>query len=148
MAREGVLTFSLFLLLAASLPLPAYAQEELWEELSAKVGTLYQQGRYAEAAKVAMEALKVAENTFGPDHPAVGVSLNNLAGLYEVQGKYAAAEPLYKRALAISEKALGPSHPHVATVLKNMASLYKETGRVDEAKRLEERAKAIRSRSR
>ncbi len=84
---EGVLIFSLFLLLAALLPSPAYAQEKMWKELNTKLRTLYQQGRYAEAAKVAKEALKVAEATFGPDHPDVGVSLNNLALMYKAQGK-------------------------------------------------------------
>ena len=139
---------ALLSVLVVSLALPAHAQEALWKELSAKVGTLYQQGRYAEAAKVAKEALGVAEKTVGPDHPAFGVSLNNLAELYRAQGKYAQAEPLYKRALAIVEKTLGPNHPDVATVSENMAKFYKETGRTDEAKRLEARAKAIRSKNR
>ncbi len=134
-----------FLLLTTLLP--AYAQEELWKELNAKVVTLYQQGRYEEAAKVGKEALKVAEDTFGPDHPDVAISLNNLAELYRLQGKYAEAEPLFKRALTIREKVLGPDHPEVATTLENMAKLYKKTGRIDEAKRFEARPKAIRSRN-
>ncbi len=137
----------LMLVLAVSFALPAYAQEALWNELIAAVVAHKKQGRYSEAAKVAEEALKVAENTFGPDHPNVATSLYHLAVLYETQGKYAAAEPLYKRVLAIREKALGPDHPLVATALRNMAELYKKTGRVDEAKRLEARAKAIRSRN-
>ncbi len=65
--------------------------------------TLYQQGMYSEAAQVAEEVLKVAENTFGPNHPQVATSLNNLALLYQAQGKYAEAEPLYKRALVMGE---------------------------------------------
>jgi hypothetical protein len=59
MARKGVLFFSCFLLLTTLLP--AFAQEALWKDLDAKAFTLYKQGRYAEAAKVAKEALKVAE---------------------------------------------------------------------------------------
>ncbi len=144
---EGVLIFSLFLLLAALLPSPAYAQEKMWKELNTKLRTLYQQGRYAEAAKVAKEALKVAEATFGPDHPDVGVSLNNLALMYKAQGKYAEAEPLYKRELVLYQKTLGPEHPDMPKVLENMAELYKKTGREDEARKFEERAKAIRSRN-
>jgi acyl dehydratase len=50
------------------------AQEELWEELFSKFIRLYEQRRYSEAAKVAEEALKVAEKTFGPDHPDVATS--------------------------------------------------------------------------
>jgi len=118
-----------------------YAQESLWNELNAKVITLYQKGQYSEAAKVAEEALKVAQKTFGPNHPNVATSLNSLALLYKTQGKYAEAEPLYKLALTIREKALGPNHPNVATVLENLSELYKKIGKKDESKKLEERAK-------
>ena len=134
-------------MLTVSLALPVHAQEALWKELIGKARTLYQQGHYAEAAKVAQEALEVAEKDLGDDHPTVAQSLNNLAVLYQAQGKYAEAVPLHKRALAIKEKALGPAHPNVATALGNMAGLYRETGRVGEAKRFEERAKAIRLRN-
>ncbi|MCK5186228.1 MAG: tetratricopeptide repeat protein [Deltaproteobacteria bacterium] len=123
----------------------AFAQKTLWNELNAKVIILYQQGRYSDAANVAKEALKVAKRTFGPDHPDVATSLNNLALLYRSQGKYDEAEPLYKRALAIWEDAFGPDHPNVLTVLENMSDLYKNIGKEDEAKRLEERVKIIRS---
>lgn len=134
----------LTVILGISFVVPTYAQEILWDELNTKVITLHQQGRYSEAATVAEEALKVAEETFGADHPDVAQSLNNLAALYQDQGKYAQAEPLYKRALAIMEKALGPDHPDVATVLENLSKLYKEIGNKDEAKRLEKRARSVR----
>lgn len=45
----------LMMVLAMSPALAAYAQEALWKELNAKFLTLYQQGRYTEAAKVAEE---------------------------------------------------------------------------------------------
>ena len=135
-------------LLVLSFAASTCAQEALWEELIDKAGMLYQQGRYSEAAKVAEEALTVAEKTFGPNHPAVVTSLNNLAELYRAQGKYAEAEPLFKRALKINEKALGPDHPHVAAVCENMAELYKKIGKEDEAERLEQRARRIRSNER
>ena len=123
----------------------AYPQEALWNELNARVEKLYQQGQYAEALKDAEGAVKVAETTFGPDHPNLATSLNNLAELYRTQGKHAEAEPLHKRALSIREKALGKDHPDVAQSLNNLAELYKKMGNEDEAKRLEERAKKIRS---
>ncbi len=85
---------------------------------------------------MAQEALKVAENTFSSDHPAVATSLNNLAELYDEQGKYAAAEPLYKLALAIQEKGLGPNHSAVATSLNNLAEVYRTQGKYAEAEPL------------
>ena len=106
-----------------------YTQEELWEHLVTKTNRLYKRGKYLEAVDVAKDALKVAEETFGSEHPNMALSLSNLAILYHEQGKYVEADLLYKRALAISEKALGKDHPEVATVLENMAVLYEKFGR-------------------
>jgi tetratricopeptide (TPR) repeat protein len=119
-----------------------------WEELNDKVRTLTQQGHYAEAAKVAQDALEFAEKTFGYYPSIIAMSLHNRALLYYAQGNYAAAEPLYKRSLAIFEKAGGSEHPRVATVLEDMRELYRSMGREDEGKKLEERAKVIHSRNR
>ncbi|MGH1407888.1 MAG: alpha/beta hydrolase, partial [Rhodomicrobiaceae bacterium] len=41
------------------------------------------QGRYAEAEPLYKRSLNIREKALGPDHPNVGQSLNNLAGLYE-----------------------------------------------------------------
>ena len=93
-----------------------------------------------------MEApLAILEKALGPEHPALGQSLNNLAGLYYAQEKYTESELLFKRAPAIREKALGPEHPDVATVLENYAELLRKTRREDEAAKMEARAKAIRA---
>ena len=106
-----------------------YTQEELWEHLVTKTNRLCKRGQYLEAVDVANDALKVAEETFGSEHPNMALSLSNLAIFYHEQGKYVEADLLYKRALAISEKALGKDHPEVATVLENMAFLYEKFGR-------------------
>ena len=94
---------------------------------------------------LAKEALTVAENTSGPNHPNVATFLNNLTALYQAQGKYAEVEPLYKRALTIAKKILGPEHPHVATINENLAELYQKMGKKDDAQKLKARAKKIRS---
>ena len=86
----------LLVVLILSFAVFTLAQEKLWKELHSRFDTLYQRGRYGEAAKVVEEVLKVAENTFGPDHPNVALSLNNLALVYQAQGRYAEAESHYK----------------------------------------------------
>jgi len=127
--------------------------------LNQKVMELYRAGKYARAALVAQKALQVAEQHFGPDHPAVASGLNNLAYIYNTQGDYANAEPLYnrfykrwlaikaeplfKRSLAIWEKALGPDHPDVATSLNNLATLYYQQGDYAKAEPLFKRSLAI-----
>ena len=69
------------------------APQKSWKELDTNSTRLYQQGKYSEGAKVAEEALTVAEKTFTPDHPNLATSLNNLGQYYRVQGRYAEAEP-------------------------------------------------------
>jgi len=111
-------------------------QEKSLQELDDKATTLYQQGRYKEAAEVAEEALTFTEETFGPDHPNVAVSLNKLAELYIAKGNYAEIEPLYKRILNICENAFGPEHPDVAVSLNKLAELYYNQGKYVEAEPL------------
>ena len=132
-------------LLALTLGVPLAAQEARWEELNAQVEEFYLRGEYARSIAVEQQAVQVAEATFGPEHPNVAGSLNNLALLYKAQGKYPEAEPLYRRALGIREKALGPVHPDVATVMENLAVLLRKTGRVAEAEKMAARAEAIRA---
>lgn len=122
---------------------PVEAQEAEWKRLVQETQSLYGQGRYAPAMVSAKEALRVAENTFGPDHPDVAVSLSNLAELYRSQGRYAETEPLYRRALAIREKALGLGHPEVGASLNNLALLYVSLGRYAEAETLYRRSLEI-----
>lgn len=95
-------TIAVITALVATLSFPAQGQEQRWQSINVSIVTLHREGRISEAIEVAMEALKVAEITFGPNHPNMAASLNTLALLYHSQGKYAEAEPLYKRALAIT----------------------------------------------
>ena len=104
---------------------------------------LYAQGKYDLAEPLYKRSLSIRETALGPDHPSVGTSLNNLAGLYRAQGKYDLAEPLYKRSLSISETALGPDHPSVGTSLNNLAGLYRAQGKYDLAEPLYKRDLAI-----
>lgn len=70
-------------LLAISCTTPTKVREPEWNELMTRSEVLYQQARYAEALKVAEEALNVAEKTFGTTHPFFASSLNNLAVLIQ-----------------------------------------------------------------
>jgi hypothetical protein len=45
------------------------------------------QGYYAEAEPLYKRVLRSAEKVFGPTHPLVATSLNNLADLYRIQGR-------------------------------------------------------------
>jgi CHAT domain-containing protein/Tfp pilus assembly protein PilF len=141
-SRKWVALFAAFL--AASLYAPrATAQQPLWQQLNVQSTQLLQQGRYAEAVPIAIEALKAAEAAFGPDSAWVAADLNNLAQIYDQQGKYAEAEPLFQRALQVQEKIAGPDDRTVATFLSNIALLYDNQGRYPEAEPLYLRAVRI-----
>jgi CHAT domain-containing protein/tetratricopeptide (TPR) repeat protein len=134
-------------LLFLALGLPLQAQEGRWRELVQRANGLRGEGKYAEGVPVAEEAVRVAEKTFGANHPAVAISLNLLGAIYDDEGKYVEAEPLFKRGLAIREKALGPDNPDVAKSLNSLAFLYYHEGRYAEAEPLFRRALAIREKA-
>ena len=90
-------------------------------------------GEHEAAEPLYRRALEIQQRTLGPEHEAVGVSLDNLATLYRAQGKLDEAEPLALRALGILEKALGPDDPDVATTCNNLASLYQAQGKLERA---------------
>src|SRR2546427_1942840 len=108
----------------------------------AAAGKACQEGRYSEAERLFIDAIKEVEG-FGPGDPRLPASLNSLAELYRTRSKYAEAEALYKRALAIREKTLGPDHPEVATSLNNLAVLYHDERKNAEAEALYKRALTI-----
>ena len=63
---------------------------------------------YADTEPLYNRSLAIFEKELGPDHPDLGMPLNNLALLYHAQGRHADAEPLLKRSRAIAEKTFGP----------------------------------------
>ena len=79
--------------------------------LNERAVQLYKQGEYQKAIELFEQVVKLAIDRFGPDHPDVATSLNNLADLYRAMGRYAEAEPLYQRSLEIREASSGPTTP-------------------------------------
>ena len=92
-------------------------------------------------------SLSIRQKTFGPNHPAVAESLNNLAISYQERGDLAKALQLYSRSLAIYEAVFGPDHPNVADTLGNLAEVYRAQGDHAKAFPLCERGLAIRQRA-
>ena len=112
------------------------------------LGVMYRDGAgvvtdRSRAETLFRRALAIWETALGPEHPQVGLSLNNLAELYRDQGNYAEAEPLYQRALAIFENTLGPEHLQVGLGMNNLALLYHAQGNHAEAQPLYQRSLTI-----
>ena len=84
------------------------------------LAVIYQmQGRYAEAEPLYKRALAINEKALGPEHPAVGTSLNISLGS-TTQGRYTEAESLYERVLANRIKYFGNSHPETEAVRRDL----------------------------
>jgi tetratricopeptide (TPR) repeat protein len=88
-------------------------------------------------------ALAIKEASYGPEHPNVATSLNNLAQLLQTTNRLAEAEPLMRRVVEIFEISYGPEHPNVATSLNNLALLLEATNRLSEAEPLSRRVLLI-----
>src|SRR5437899_10604475 len=88
-----VLMGKLFLCLWA---LVACAQELHWDKSMAAAGKARQEGRYSEAERLFIDAIKEVEG-FGPGDPRLPASLNSLAELYRTRSKYAEARSEERR---------------------------------------------------
>ena len=86
-------------------------------------------GDYVTAELTLREAAALQETQFGPFHPDLANTLNNLAVVYERADSPAEAELCYRRAYAIATTALEPSHPFVATSRKNLEDFCTARGR-------------------
>ena len=89
----------------------------------------YQQGDYAAAESLILDAISVLRAQPNPRHPKLGTALNNLASLLHYTGEPAAAEPLYNEALTIFQDAYDGVHPMVSNTLQNLATLYDDWDR-------------------
>jgi tetratricopeptide (TPR) repeat protein len=98
---------------------------------------------YSDAEPLYEKASRIIESSLGPEHPAMGVILNDQGLLYHAQGRDDKAEPLYRRALEIEKSALGPDHPSLALTLDNLGELYRTQQRYSEAETLYKQALAI-----
>ena len=102
---------------------------------------------YDEAESLASQALAIAEEQLGQDHPLVARILDNLAVIYFEQQEFAKAEPLYRRAVAIQEETLGRDHPDLAASLSDYAILLRKTHRKKQGAHMETLARNILSRN-
>lgn len=112
-----------------------------WRRLHEQVSALHQQGRYPEATRLAHQALEVAQEELGPDHPKTTQSWEVLAVLYFVQGKFPEAEGFAKRALVLREQ----NASELGTSLKILGALYLAEGRHGEAEPILKRSADIAS---
>lgn len=99
----------------------AHAENETLQVLNDTAVSLYEQGQYDDAAELAERALKIAQDTLGPENPQVVPFLNNLGVIYYAQGKYADAAAIYEQAIRMTEPSLGSDHQRVVYLKEGLA---------------------------
>jgi tetratricopeptide (TPR) repeat protein len=98
-------------------------------------------GYFPDALSAGENALKIAEDRYGPTHPDIVPFLIDLATIHRYMARYADAETSLKWALAIQEKSFGPDdNPQTAGTLCQLAALYTDWGRWDDAEYFGKRA--------
>lgn len=100
-----------------------------------------------EAERYYREALRMREESFGPDHPQVAKMQNNLGKLLQERGALDAAEELFQSALTIlrSDSGYGAGHPYVGRLLLSLAEVKLSHGDLTAAKALAEESLQLRA---
>ena len=101
---------------------------------------------FAAGLEYLRRALAIREKAFGPAHPAVAISLNNLGNGLAQMGDTEAAIAIYKRAIDVKTAAFGETSLTVATTRGSSVSTSTQQGKFREALDVMERALAIRQR--
>lgn len=118
--------------------------EKEWQNLTDEALDLYHYGNNKEAVAVAEEAVKVAEELFGPDDLRVAGSIDNLATYLSAAGNTKEADRLYRKILSMLQKKLPPDDGYLAIFMDYLAIFYDRIGNTGYAKELRASANKIR----
>lgn len=124
--------------------------EQKADELDERLGRLYQLGKVAEGAALAVQVVKLRQALYPeieyPDgHPELAVSLNRLGFVLEVRGELVKALNYYEKSLAMLEKLYSESrypdgNASLAKALNNLGSTLRKMGELTKALGYYERA--------
>ena len=87
---------------------------------------LIPQGRLAEAGQLLRQALAIREPVYGPNHPSVASTLNELARIAQQQGRLDEAEADYRRMVEIYQRVYDDKHYLIGVALSNLGGVYTE----------------------
>lgn len=106
-------------------------------------GMLARQGKLDDAQAKRIHALKLFEESVGPNHPEVAICLFNMGRTYLQQGKPKEAEPVLRRSLAITEKTFGRDHRALVAMLQALSTTMNGLSQPAEAQKFALRAREI-----
>lgn len=99
--------------------------------------------RPGEAESAYRDALRIGEQTLGPDHDQVTATMNNLGILLDQSGRPAEAEGFLRRAYLTDQRKLGPDHPALGADLLNLSRVLCRTGKAEEGEAMARRSARI-----
>lgn len=135
-----VKTILVSMLVAAGVGLAAWSLSEglwyppfveplvLWEWYQRAGESAFSQGRFAEAEKWTMMAIKAGDRLEEPKLRMTR-SLNKMGEIYVRQAKYSDAEVCFEKALAIRDHAHSLANPDGIAIITNLAKLYEAEGK-------------------
>jgi serine/threonine protein kinase/tetratricopeptide (TPR) repeat protein len=114
-------------------------------DLRATVGNVYDElGNYAKAEAIHRDALALRKQRWGPIHPKVAESYNDLGVVLLHRGDLSGAERLIRQALALRSRS-GTNGLSVAESLDALGVLLRESHDLEQARRMHDRALTIRT---
>ena len=84
--------------------------------------------QYKEVKDCCEEALVIDEQNYGPNHPVIAQSLNNLGNAWRDLGDACQALSYYKQSLGIYVQLYDQGHPAIAQTLNNLGDAYRALG--------------------
>ena len=126
------------------LSLPA---AQRWQQLQGQVDDWLAKGDFAQAERLAREALAAGTAGFGAADPNVATSHSALGSARLRLNDLAGAEASFREALVIYEKHLGQQHEFVGAMLNNLGLVVERQGDFANAELLLRRALAIKEKT-
>lgn len=109
--------------------------DQVADLLTLRALMIFRAGRFDEARPIAERALAIREESFGPDFPDLGLSLNILGLILREQGDLEGALRILERGLELWQRVLGQEHPKVAQALNNVGRVLALQGDCEGATR-------------
>jgi tetratricopeptide (TPR) repeat protein len=111
---------------------------------AANLGALWmERGRYQDAEPLLEQALELAEQAVGTDHPGLIRAVQMLADCYRLRGRFPEAGRLYERALSLAGGAYGLRSVPAMASLSGLAAVEEQAGHGVRAESLHRDAVAI-----
>lgn len=103
--------------------------DEKYEMLLENYGTfLSLYGLYEKSLSINRRLISIREKIYGPEHPKIATSYNNIGIVYEDLSDYEKSLIFHGKSLQICEKQLGHDHPNTATSYNNIGHVYYALG--------------------